>query len=329
MPHGSRRPHRPLRAPSGWGRRVLAAVVATAAAIALPVSLADAASAAPAPAGASTGFTAPYSGAAPYVSFAPTIAKSSIQVNQPLGRKRADALALSFGLNPKKVLTPKQYAQFISAQGKGGGTKDARTAAYLVDAGVRYLTNTTATKMYRNINGVPTRILLGSYGLIVNKEGLLESPANDTSPVRIVNWVLAPDAVCRFSPTPPPAGIPCGYMGKWMRKNGARDTLANLYASAYSREVPYGSLSQAQAEPHELVPNRRPDGSSVSVGMSMAPAIWVVNFCLIYVLNPRLAANMPAYWTPIPTEVSDAIYASETGQVPYADYMKYFPEDGR
>lgn len=326
MPEASLHSYRPVRARSGWMRRLLAALIAMTAAIALPVSFAETAGAAPAPAGADTGFTAPYSGATRYLSFAPKIARSPAQVNRPLGRKRADALAAAFGLNKKKVLSPKQYAQFISAQGKGGGTKDARTAAYLVDAGVRYLTNTTATKMYRNIDGVPTRILLGSYGLIVNKDGLLESPANDSSPVRIVNWVLAPDAVCRFSPTPPPAGIPCGYMGKWMRRNGARDTLANLYASAYSREVPYGSLSQAKAEPHELVPNVRPDGSSVWTGMSMAPAIWVVNFCLIYVLNPRLAANMPAFWAPIPTDVADAIYASPTGQVPYRDYMQYFPE---
>jgi hypothetical protein len=30
------------------------------------------------------------------------------------------------------------------------------------------------------------------------------------------------------------------------------------------------------------------------VGMSMGPALWIVNFALIYTLNPSLAAEMPA-----------------------------------
>ncbi len=57
--------------------------------------------------------------------------------------------------------------------------------------------------------------------------------------------------------------------------------------------------------------------------MSMAPSIWLVNFILLYVLNPALAADMPAYWAPIPTTVANAILASPSGQVPYADYASY------
>jgi hypothetical protein len=49
-----------------------------------------------------------------------------------------------------------------------------------------------------------------------------------------------------------------------------------------------------------------------------------VNFLLIYALNPKAAANMPAYWAPLPTAVADALYASDSGQVAYADYMQYF-----
>jgi hypothetical protein len=61
-----------------------------------------------------------------------------------------------------------------------------------------------------------------------------------------------------------------------------------------------------------------------TVGMAMVPSIWIVNFLLIYALNPKAAANMPAYWAPLPTAVADALYASESGQVSYADYMQYF-----
>ena len=52
----------------------------------------------------------------------------------------------------------------------------------------------------------------------------------------------------------------------------------------------------------------------------MVPSIWLVNFALLYTLNPALAASMPAKWAPIPTTVADAILASPTGQVPYSRY---------
>ena len=52
----------------------------------------------------------------------------------------------------------------------------------------------------------------------------------------------------------------------------------------------------------------------------MVPSIWLVNFALLYILNPSVAASMPAAWAPIPSNVADAILASPTGQVPYSDY---------
>jgi hypothetical protein len=58
----------------------------------------------------------------------------------------------------------------------------------------------------------------------------------------------------------------------------------------------------------------------------MAPSIWIVNFALIYTLNPSLVAKMPASWTPIPANVSLAIASSyPTGQVPYSAYESSFP----
>ena len=59
--------------------------------------------------------------------------------------------------------------------------------------------------------------------------------------------------------------------------------------------------------------------------MSMASALWLVNFILIYILNPALAAHMLAYWTPIPATVAHAILASPTGQVPYSAFKNAFP----
>jgi hypothetical protein len=32
--------------------------------------------------------------------------------------------------------------------------------------------------------------------------------------------------------------------------------------------------------------------------MSLAPAIWLVNFAVLYILNPTVAASIPAAWAP-------------------------------
>jgi hypothetical protein len=271
-----------------------------------------------------TGWTTPYSGTPKYLELAPTQAKVTRQINAPLGAAVADRLAASLGFDKSKTLSPKQYAQFISGQGKGGGNAAGRTAAELTDSCVRYLTNSSAAPMTRVINGVPTRIILGSYGLIVNVDGMLESPANTTSPCRQINWVLAPKAICRFPEIVVPAGIPCGYMGMWMRRNNAVDTLAELYASAYPREAAYGSQSQGASGVAQLVVNEKRNGQTSTVGMSMVPSIWIANFLLIYMLSPQEAAKMPAYWTAIPTPVASAITSASMGQVPYADYAQYF-----
>jgi len=45
----------------------------------------------------------------------------------------------------------------------------------------------------------------------------------------------------------------------------------------------------------------------------------------VYTLNPKLAAYMPARWTPIPHDVVQAIRASPTGQIPYSEYESSFP----
>jgi hypothetical protein len=49
------------------------------------------------------------------------------------------------------------------------------------------------------------------------------------------------------------------------------------------------------------------NGVVTTVGMSMAPALWLVDFSLIYTLNPSSAAT-PAYRTLITRAVSSAIY---------------------
>jgi hypothetical protein len=53
--------------------------------------------------------------------------------------------------------------------------------------------------------------------------------------------------------------------------------------------------------------------------------LWLTNFALLYTLKPKIAAQMPAYWTPIPETVADAILNSQTGLVQYSDFQSAFP----
>jgi hypothetical protein len=252
-----------------------------------------------------TGFGQPYAGTARFLKFAPVEATTARQVNRPLGQKRADRIARKFGLDKRRAFTPRQYRLFVTGKGVGGDP----AAAQLVDASVRILTNTTGRPLYSDVNGTRTPSVLGSYGLMVNTSGMLQSPANADAPTRKVNAVIEPG----------------GYMATWCRQNKARDTLRMLYRSPYISEAVYGNKAQQQSGAAQLVTNTK-GGTSVTVGMSMAPALWIVNFALIYVLNPKKAALMPARWTPIPADVVDAISASPTGQVPYSEYASSFPK---
>ena len=181
-------------------------------------------------------------------------------------------------------------------------------AARLVDASVAILTNTTGRPLISLVDGVPTASVLGSYGLFVNPQGLLESPANADAATRKINTLLAPG----------------GYLNTWMLANGAPRSLVMLYRSPYLLEAGYGYVAQQLSGAAQLVTNTK-GGVRTTVGMSMAPTLWLVNFILIYVLNQELAASMPAYWTPIPPTVANAIKASPTGQVPYSQYRNAFP----
>ena len=260
-------------------------------------------------AGPDTGFDQPYAGTPAFEKWAPTAAPSRQQVNRPLGQAQADQIARKLGLDKKRVFTEKQYDEFITGGGIGGDPHWAK----LIDESVRIFTNTTGNPLLSKVDGVWTPTVLGSYGLFVNEDGMLMSLANDAAPTKQVNPVLEPVT---------------GYLATWCRHNGCEDSLAMIYEdSAYPGELIAGLLSQQTSAPVQLVPNDK-RGRQATVGMSMAPSIWIVNFILVYVLNPAVAAKMPAWWTPIPQDVVQALEATagdpNPGQVPYADYAASF-----
>lgn len=216
----------------------------------------------------------------------------------------ADKIARKLGLRKADTFTKRQYLEFISGGGVGGN----RAAAALADRSAQILTNTTGRPLHSVVGGVLTPSVLASYGLFVNVRGLLESPANAKAPTRQFNRLLAPGC----------------YLDTWCRANGATRSLVQLYRSAFTVEAIYGAASQQLSGVAQLTTNTTA-GVSTEVGLSMVPALWLVNFTLIYTLNPRLAAHMPAYWAPIPAAVSDAILASPAGQVPYSELESALP----
>lgn len=282
------------------GRRFRTTALALAGTILLTMAAAPATQASGVvPTASATGFSIPFTGPSRYLPLAPTETTAVSQLHQPIGQQAADALAVEVGLRKSSAFTEQQYLEFISGQGVGG---DPASAA-LVDASVRILTNTTGHPLYSVINGVLTPTVLASYGLFVTTDGWLESPAFQTAPTRLVNTVIAPG----------------GYLGQWMRANGATSSLIALYRSAYLAVAAFGFVAQQISGKAQLVTNTK-NGTSAEVGMSMAPALWLTNFALIYTLNPTLAAEMPAWWAPIPPTVANAILASPTGRVRYSDY---------
>ena len=244
-----------------------------------------------------TGFVRPFAGAPKYLSLAPKKVRKSAQLHRAIGQRRADRIARGIGLRKKNVFTTKQYRQFISGRGIGG----QKSAARLVDSSVRILTNTQGRPLRYREDGRVVKTVLASYGLMVNKDGQLQSPANADAPTRKINVLLEPG----------------GYLGTWCQANGAKKALRQLYRSAYTVEAVYGNRAQQRSGEAQLVSNRKYASPKTTVGMSMAPALWLVNFALIYTLNPEKAAKMPGRWAPIPREVARAIKRSPTGQVSY------------
>ena len=252
-----------------------------------------------------TGFSTPFSGTPQYEHVAPTEMTESGQLNRPIGQHLADEIAREIGLKKSDVLTEEQSREFIAGQGVPGSGDPQQ--AKLVDQSVEILTNTVGHPLpYRDENGKTGTSVLASYGVFVTTDGFLESPAYETAPTFLVNSVI----------------MPGGYMSDWMKANGATKTLTQLYKSAYTSEAAYGNQAQMQSKPDELITNTK-RGVSAVVGMSMGPALWIVNFALIYSLNPSLAADMPAKWAPIPSAVVQAIHAAG-GRVPYSQVASYF-----
>ena len=143
----------------------------------------------------------------------------------------------------------------MSGEGVGGEPD----AAKLIRESIRILINTTGTPEYVRVKGKLSPVVLGGYGVTVNRNGWLETPANTDAPTRQINQVIKPG----------------GYFATWCRHNGAEASLRMLNRSAYPSEVTYGFRAQQQSGAAQLAPNQKRARGAI-VGMSMAPPLWIV-----------------------------------------------------
>ena len=65
------------------------------------------------------------------------------------------------------------------------------------------------------------------------------------------------------------------------------------------------------------------DGTTPKYGIGVTPAVYLVNFLIMYIANPNEAANMPAYRAPMPLSLSDCLQTYPSG-CPYSEFALDF-----
>ena len=101
-------------------------------------------------------------------------------------------------------------------------------------------------------------------------------------------------------------------MHKLRRIFGTGVILAGLLAG----QAALGAGKTAQGQPVE------------PYGVGVMPAVYLVNFLLLYISNPNEAANMPAYRTPVPEDLAGCLQENPLApqECPYSGYANSFSD---
>ena len=84
-------------------------------------------------------------------------------------------------------------------------------------------------------------------------------------------------------------------------------------------------LSADPLAAQELEVSQSHQGATEFYGPPISPAVYLVNFLLLYMVNPHEAANMPAYKAPIPKAVDACLEQNPSG-CPYAAFEHLFEQ---
>jgi hypothetical protein len=85
--------------------------------------------------------------------------------------------------------------------------------------------------------------------------------------------------------------------------------------------IPQVAMSE-RADPKQ---KRSGNAEAKVFGVPITPAVYLVNFMLLYIANPNEAAEMPAYRAPLPQELAGCLQSNPTG-CPYGEYANSFDE---
>lgn len=72
-------------------------------------------------------------------------------------------------------------------------------------------------------------------------------------------------------------------------------------------------------------PSKGPGVLAEPYGVAVTPAVYLVNFLLLYIANPNEAANMPAYRATIPSALYDCLKVHPQGCA-YAEFARFFDD---
>jgi hypothetical protein len=110
-----------------------------------------------------------------------------------------------------------------------------------------------------------------------------------------------------------------------MRTKGFLSLSLVLLVVAGARSVQAQAQAPARGTDIDVAASARPSATVAPFGVPLAPPIYLINFLLLYVSNPEVAAYMPAYRVALPQEVYKCLHENPDG-CPYAAMEPFFAE---
>jgi len=238
-------------------------------------------------------------------SLAPTKADNPLQVNEPIGLEQAHSTAEALGFEKSFLLTESERDCFL----RGSTIEDPVLRAVYVGTLRKCLANLTNTRgglqaniLFNIVDGEVADLhfpALASYGLKLrfaatdgNRELMITSDCSTNEPCINFNKLLAGPLEATAKQ--------CGFLEKF-EALFSQTPIISLGARASKCQKQVISFSDSCLALHR-------NGDKEYYGLAVTPWLWLVNFCLIYFADPRIAAHMPKYRYNIPAELAAALF---------------------
>ena len=255
-----------------------------------------------------------------YSHLAPKFATKTRQINQPLGKEKAKAIAKELGITKDMQLTKQEYKEFIGTK----GTRRNNPNQAIIYNCVQNLSNSTGNPIKVDTDGdgkKDTDVVLGSYGLSVineNSEAYIQTDCFENSCGYIADCLA-------FN------SLASGYLQRWSITHGTYDKWRAMIELPSFKELTIAS-TRCQDEYVDdnacVVPLENGAAETEYAGVPLTPTIWLINFMFLYKLNRKVAANMPGYAAKLPSSVADGMIEAQANDafgLPYQDTIDLLP----